>query len=170
MGFDPSAAAGVLKWANLGGACGGAVLGLLGMRYSMKTLTIAVMLMSTVMVNVFGHSPQDLASLTLICACTGFFTNAAIVGLYAIFAQAYPTHLRATGTGFAIGVGRGGSALAPVLAGYLFEAGYSVANVAATMSVAALLAAIALSLLKLKPAGGESVPAAAGDGAVTAGL
>ena len=170
MGFDPSAAAGVLKWANLGGASGGAVLGLLGMRYSMKTLTIAVMLMSTVMVNVFGHSPQDLASLTLICACTGFFTNAAIVGLYAIFAQAYPTHLRAFGTGFAIGVGRGGSALAPVLAGYLFEAGYSVANVAATMSVAALLAAIVLSLLKLKPAGSESVPTAASDGAVGARL
>jgi MFS family permease len=160
MGFDPSAAAGVLKWANLGGACGGAVLGLLGMRYSMKTLTIAVMIMSAVMVNVFGHSPHDLMSLTLICACTGFFTNGAIAGLYAIFAQAYPTHLRAFGTGFAIGVGRGGSALAPVLAGYLFEAGYSVANVAATMSVAALLAAIVLSLLKLKPAGGESVPAA----------
>ena len=170
MGFDASAAAGVLKWANLGGACGGAVLGLLGMRYGMKTLTIAVMIMSTVMVNVFGRSPADLTHLTLICACTGFFTNGAIVGMYAIFAHVYPTHLRAFGTGFAIGVGRGGSALAPVVAGYLLDAGYSVATVATTLSVAALLAAIVLSLLRMKPDSGESVPAAAGDGAVSASL
>src|SRR5581483_1695947 len=109
MGFDASSAAGVLKWANLGGATGGAVLGLLGMRYGMKTLTVTVMVISTIMVNVFGHSPHDLAGLALICASTGFFTNAAIVGMYALFAQAFPTHLRAFGTGFAIGVGRGGS-------------------------------------------------------------
>ena len=170
MGFDASSAAGVLKWANLGGACGGATLGLLGMRYGMKTLTIGVMILSTVMVNVFGRSPPDLAHLTLICACTGFFTNAAIVGMYAIFAQAFPTHLRAFGTGFAIGVGRGGSALAPVVAGYLFEAGYSIATVATTMSVAALFAATILSLLKLKPDSGASVPATAGDSPVGASL
>ena len=170
MGFDASAGAGVLKWANLGGATGGAVLGLLGMRYSMKTLTIAVMVMSTVMVNVYGHSPHDLASLALICACTGFFTNAAIVGMYAIFAQAFPTHLRAFGTGFAIGVGRGGSALGPVVAGYLFDSGYPLTTVAATLSVAALLAAGFLSLLKLKPDSGASVPATAGDSPVGASL
>ena len=170
MGFDASAAAGVLKWANLGGACGGAMLGLLAQRYGMKTLTIAVMVMSTVMVNVFGRSPHDITSLTLICACTGFFTNGAIVGMYAIFAHVFPTHLRAFGTGFAIGVGRGGSALAPVVAGYLLEAGYPVATVATTMSVAALIAAVVLSQLKMKPEGGESVPAATGDGAVSASL
>jgi len=170
MGFDASSAAGVLKWANLGGATGGAVLGLLGMRYGIKTLTVAVMVISTIMVNVFGHSPHDLTSLALICACTGFFTNAAIVGMYALFAQAFPTHLRAFGTGFAIGVGRGGSALAPVLAGYLFDAGYSIAAVASTMSVAALLAAIILSMLKIKPGSDESVPSAAGNSAVSASL
>ena len=139
MGFAASSATAVLKWANLGGACGGAVLGLLGMRYSMKTLTIGVMIMSTVMVMVFGHSPPDLERLSLICACTGFFTNGAIVGMYAIFAQAFPTHLRAFGTGFAIGIGRGGSALAPVVAGFLFQGGYSVPTVATAMSVSALI-------------------------------
>ena len=41
-------------------------------------------------------------------------TNAGIVGLYAIIAQVFPTHVRAFGTGFTIGVGRGGSVLAPI--------------------------------------------------------
>jgi benzoate transport len=151
LGFAPSAAAGVLVWANLGGATGGAVLGLLGMRFGMKPLTIAVMLMSTVMVVVLGRTPADLQRWQLAAAACGFFTNAAIVGMYAIFAQAFPTHIRAFGTGFAIGVGRGGSALAPWLAGVLFKAGWSLPTVSMTMSVAALIAAGVLSLLKLKP-------------------
>lgn len=151
MGFAASSAAGVLVWANLGGATGGAVLGLLGMRYGMKPLTIGVMIMSTVMVIVLGHTPPDLQRLSLVCACCGFFTNGAIVGMYSIFAQAFPTHVRAFGTGFAIGIGRGGSVLAPIVAGFLFKAGYSLPAVATTMAFAAVIAAGVLSLLKLKP-------------------
>src|SRR4029450_13612253 len=79
-----------------------------------------------------------------------FFTNAAIVGMYAIFAQAYPTHVRASGTGFAVGVGRGGSVLAPILAGFLFTAGWSLATVALTMSFGSLVATGILSFLKLE--------------------
>jgi benzoate transport len=151
MGFAASSAAGVLVWANLGGATGGAVLGLLGLRFAMKPLTIGVMIMSTVMVIVLGHTPPDLQRLALTCACCGFFTNGAIVGMYSIFAQAFPTHVRAFGTGFAIGIGRGGSVLAPIVAGFLFKAGYSLPTVATTMAFAALIAAGVLSLLKLKP-------------------
>jgi benzoate transport len=151
MGFAASSAAGVLVWANLGGATGGAVLGLLGLRFGMKALTIGVMLISTVMVIVLGHTPPDLHRLSLTCACCGFFTNAAIVGMYSIFAQAFPTHVRAFGTGFAIGIGRGGSVLAPIVAGFLFKAGYGLPAVATTMAFAALIAAGVLSLLKLKP-------------------
>ncbi len=151
LGFAPSAAAGVLVWANVGGATGGALMGLLGMRFGMKPLTIGVMVMSTVMVIVLGNTPADLQRWQLTAAACGFFTNAAIVGMYAIFAQAFPTHIRAFGTGFAIGVGRGGSALAPALAGYLFKAGWNLPAVSTTMSIAALIAAGVLSLLKLKP-------------------
>ncbi len=50
--------------------------------------------------------------------------------MYAIFAQAFPTHVRAAGTGFGIGVGRGGSVLAPIIAGYLFKDGVPVPTVA----------------------------------------
>ena len=44
LGFAPSSAAGVLVWTNVGGAMGGAVFGLLTQRYSVKTLTIGVLL------------------------------------------------------------------------------------------------------------------------------
>lgn len=151
MGFAASSAAGVLVWANVGGALGGAVLGLLTQRFGVKPLTIGVMLLSTVMVVLFGRSPADLAKLSLICAGAGFCTNAAIVGMYAIFAKAYPTHTRASGTGFAIGVGRGGSVLAPILAGFLFTGGVGLPAVSIVMALGSLLAAGVLFMLKLKP-------------------
>jgi len=151
MGFAASAGAHVVKWVNIGGACGGATLGLLGLRFGMKPLTVLVMILSTATVMNFGFTSHDLDKLSWACAAAGFCTNAAIVGMYSIFAQAFPTHVRAFGTGFAIGLGRGGSVLAPIVAGILFQKGYSLQTVASIMSFAALLAAGVLSLLKLKP-------------------
>jgi benzoate transport len=151
MGFVASAAAGVLVWANVGGAMGGALLGFLTLRYDVKSLTIAVLIMSTVMIVIFGRTPPDLGKLSLICAAAGFFTNAAIVGLYAIFAHAYPTHVRASGTGFAVGVGRGGAVIAPIVAGFLFEAGIGLPVVAVIMGLGSTVAALVLWFLKLHP-------------------
>lgn len=161
MGFEPSSAAGVLIWANVGGALGGATLGFLTIRFDLKRLTIAVLLLSTVMVSVFGHTPADLDRLALVCAVAGFCTNAGIVGLYAIFAHAFPTHVRATGTGFAIGIGRGGSVLAPVIAGFLFEGGMGLPGVSLFMASGSLIAAAVLALLRLQS---ESAPADAAAG------
>jgi MFS family permease len=150
FGFPASSAAGVLVWANVGGATGGAIFGLLTQRFDVKALTIGVLLLSTVGVGLFGGTPPDLARLSLICAVAGFFANAGIVGLYALIAQAFPTHVRAFGTGFAIGVGRGGSVLAPILAGFLFTAGYSLQIVSLTMATGSLVAAGVLLFLKLE--------------------
>jgi benzoate transport len=152
MGFTPSSAAGVLVWTNVGGATGGAVLGLLSLRLGLKPLTMFVLVMSTVMAAVFGLGQTTLIQLSLVCAATGFFTNGGIVGVYGILAKAYPTQLRATGTGFAVGVGRGGAMLAPIVAGLLFRAGHSLEFVAIAMGSGSLFAALALWGLPLRPA------------------
>jgi benzoate transport len=147
MGFAPASAAGVLVWANVGGATGGAVLGLLATRMPLRPLTIVALVGSVLMVSWFGRGQTDLVQLSLVVGIAGFFTNAGVVGLYAIFAQAFPTHVRATGTGFAIGVGRGGAALSPMLAGLLFQSGFGLQGVAIAMAAGAAIAAIAILLL-----------------------
>jgi benzoate transport len=151
LGFAASSAAGVLVWANVGGALGGLALGLLTLRFGVKPLTIVVLLLTTVMVALFGRTAPDLQKLSLICAGAGFCINAAIVGMYAIFAQAFPTHVRASGTGLAIGCARGASAAAPIIAGFLFEFGYGRPTVALLMSLGAIVSAGVLGLLRLKP-------------------
>jgi predicted MFS family arabinose efflux permease len=149
MGFAPSSAGYVLSWLNVGGATGGTVLGLLSQRYSVKVLTIIVMLLSTIAVTLFGRSPADLTRLILICMVAGFCTNAAITGMYAIFAKAFPTHVRASGTGMAVGVGRGGSVLAPIIAGYLFTS-YTLPTVSLLMGLGSLVAAMVLVNLRVE--------------------
>lgn len=150
MGFAPGSAAGVLAYANLGGAIGGTVFGLIALRIGVRPLTIFTMLASFGLIIWFGSGSDSIAQLSLMVFVTGLFTNSAIAGLYLLFARVYPTHVRATGTGFAIGVGRGGAALAPVLAGYLFQAGMSLQSVAAAMACGSLLGAVALALLREK--------------------
>jgi MFS family permease len=166
MGFTQSQGAGVLVWANIGGALGGTALGVLSRRFALKPLTMATMVLGCVAVIIFGRSPPDLVKISLLIATAGFFTNGAISGMYAIFAKAFPTHVRASGTGVAIGIGRGGSVIAPIIAGYLFQGGVSLPTVSAIMSLGSLSAAIVLSMLKLKldqtehPSEQESAPLA----------
>ena len=107
-------------------------------------LTVAAMLLSFLLVIAFGQGQADLAHLSLVAAIAGFATNAGVVGIYALLAASFPTRLRATATGFAIGIGRGGSALAPALAGWLFAIGYGLPTVALLMALGSLVAACAL--------------------------
>lgn len=151
MGFTQSQGSAVLTWANVGGMLGGALLGVLTLRYDVKRLTIVVMVLGAIAVGLFGHSAHQIGELSLLCAFALFCTNAGIVGMYAIFAHVFPTHVRSSGTGFAIGVGRGGSVLGPPLAGWLFDHHYSLPTVSMVLALGTLVAAGILSLLKLKP-------------------
>jgi benzoate transport len=149
MGYGREAPA-MLTWVSLGGATGGAVFGLLATRLGLKPLTLCTLIAGALMIMRFGHGAADAANLRTILTITGFFTNASIAGLYLLFAHVFPTHVRATGTGFAIGVGRGGAALGPVVAGYLFKAGVGVQPVTLLMACGSLLAAGALLALTVR--------------------
>jgi benzoate transport len=144
MGFAPSAAGGVLVWANVGGLIGSLLFSALALKVALRGLLIAAMVLSVVMVTVFGQGQADLAGLSWAAAAGGFFTNAGVVGFYALIAASFPTAVRAGGTGFVIGVGRGGAALGPIFAGLLFAGGFSLQAVAAIMALGSLLAAVAL--------------------------
>ena len=151
MGFHPSTAGGVLVWTNVGGLAGSLLLGFLSLRLQIRGLVVAALLCGAVGVAAFGMGQTELRQLTLAAAGAGFFTNAAVVGMYALFAQMFPTDVRASGTGFVIGFGRGGSALGPMLAGFLFAAGVGLSNVALAMAAGSVLAAILILMVRSKP-------------------
>jgi MFS family permease len=160
MGFVPALAAGVLVWVNVGGAIGGGLFGLLSAQVGLKRLTLVTLALSVVTVIVFGGSAANLSSLKIVACAAGFATNATICGLYSIFARAFPTELRATGTGFAVGVGRGGSAVAPYLAGVLFQRGLGLQTVAIIMAMGSLMAFFAILTLNLPDGDAKAIDAA----------
>jgi len=125
------------------------VFGLLAGRVGLKPLTIIIMVLNAIAIVFFGRTPADLQTLTWLGIVVGFFGNAAISGMYSIVAYAFPTHVRATGTGFVIGVGRGGAVLSPWLAGFLFNSGMPLPTLAIVMGMGSLLAAGALAMLRL---------------------
>jgi MFS family permease len=163
----------VLALSNFGGAAGGALFGLLAARIGLKPLTIVILLMNAAAIVIFGRTPADLSTLTWLAIAVGFFGNAAISGMYSLAAFAFPTHVRATGTGFVIGIGRGGAVLSPWLAGLLFDPSGVLRNlpveklswVAMVMAMGSLLSACALLLLRSnvghRPVAEETVPAPA---------
>lgn len=154
MGFTASAAGTVLVWVNLGGILGATVFALAVDRIGLRRLMSIVLFGSALWVVAFGQLPADLPALSAICALAGFFAMGAMSGLYATLAQVFPTRVRAVGTGFGIGVGRGGSILSPILAGVLFSAGFGLPSVAAVMALGSLLSVAVLFVLPLEAPGG----------------
>ncbi len=150
MGFAPALAGGVLVWANLGGAIGGAIFGWLTTRIELKKLTIIIMLLTSIFVALFGRTSADLDQIKMLAAFAGFFGNAGISGLYSLLAIAFPTEVRATGSGFVIGVGRAGAVISPILVGVLFQAGAALPTVAMVMGLGSLLASLVLISFKMR--------------------
>jgi len=147
MGFNPSSAGTVLVWANVGGAVGSLLLGLFASKFKLRPLVIGILFAAFGMVTVFGLGYSSIVKLSVVAAATGFFTNSAVVGLYALMAQVFPPEVRASGTGLVIGIGRGGAALGPVVAGYLFVAGFDLLDVSIAMGFGAIIAAAAVFYL-----------------------
>ena len=148
LGFGAPVAGGVLVWANVGGAAGALVISLLTQRFSVRKLVIGAMFGAALAVAAFGQAHATLTALSLTAGIAGFFSNGATAGLYAVFAQSFPARLRAGGTGLVIGIGRGGAALGPVAAGFLFAGGMRLALVALIMACGSLIGAGSLFLLR----------------------
>ncbi len=119
-GIAPPEAASVLTYANIGGAVGGGLFAFLLKKWDIKGPTILTAVLGAGAVAAFGIGYHSLFAWRTAGFFCMFFLNAAIVGYYAAFARGFPAYARATGTGFALGVGRAGAAGSPIIAGLLF--------------------------------------------------
>jgi benzoate transport len=149
MGFSPSDGAIMLMYANIGGAFGGIIFGLLTLRVDVKKLTMATLALSAVFITILGNM-TNLSHFAVFVTLCGFFGNAGIIGMYALFPVAFPTHVRASGTGFTVGMGRGGAYLSPIIVGFMFDRGFSLPMVTMLISTGALIGAGVLLFLRFQ--------------------
>lgn len=129
---------------SMGGVIGGSMLGWAAPRLGLVRLLIGAMLGTSATFLAFGMV-SGLFALQAIAVFAGMCVYGGIVGLYALLARGFPPELRVTGTGVAVGVGRGGAILAPSIGGVLIAGGTSIPLAIAIVGASALVAAALLA-------------------------
>jgi predicted MFS family arabinose efflux permease len=153
LGFDKSTATLVSVFLTSGGVIGGVIVGFLSARFGVIPVLIPWLVGTTIAVAVFGKVPADLTLLKASAASVGFLANGAVVGIYALMARAYPSTLRAGGTGVIIGVGRLGATTGPLVAGYMLSAnlGRDVTSIA--LGALSFVAAVIPMVIRIRGSG-----------------
>ena len=105
-----------------------------------KTISIFLFLTFLLMASFKLFVGTDI--LLLIYFLLGFSLQGGFVGLYAVAARLYPTEFKTTGAGWAIGMGRVGGILAPLIGGFLISIGLSLSANFFIFSIPALLASV----------------------------
>lgn len=82
-----------------------------------------------------------------VVAIVGFFIHASMISLYATTPTLYPPEIRATGTGWAIGLSRFGAVLGPWLTGTLLARGWTPSEIYPVFGIPTLLAACFVGVL-----------------------
>jgi AAHS family 4-hydroxybenzoate transporter-like MFS transporter len=127
---------------NVGGVVG-AILGAsvivrLGSRISMLTMAAGA-IAGAIVLTIIPIGPQNTFWVFAMLAWTGGLINAVQTTMYALAAHVYPTSIRATGVGTAVGFGRIGGVLSPSVGQWALESGGAPGYfrmIALTMSVA----------------------------------
>ncbi len=130
---------------NLGAFIGCNTFGFISDRLGRKPVFVAYLLIMAVLVWFFGHA-TTLREVIILGPFVGFFGTGFYSGFGAIFSEIFPTRARGTAQGFCYNVGRGVSAIAPPMIGYLVSK-YDFATGLATVSVFAVAAAVVVLTL-----------------------
>jgi len=159
LGASVSKAVLIGSMLQVGGVVGTFALGSVIDRFSFRALALVyfVAVFAVGAIGQLGHSAL-LVSLAIFAA--GFCVVGGQIAANALAAGFYPTSVRATGVGWALGMGRVGSIVGPLVGGMLLAAKWSTAAVflaAAGAALCAALAAFGLSRLTGGSAGSTAV-------------
>ncbi len=132
---------------SLGGVTGAILLGVLASRFEPRRLTAAYFVAGALMLILFSFSLGTLATALVVAVLVGLFLNGSVSGINVIVPSLYPAESRATALGLAVAVSRLGAVLAPLIAGFLLEAGWTPGSMFQVFAIPGLIGAAAVFLL-----------------------
>ncbi len=133
---------------QIGGVVGGFALAWLMQRWGPFVVLSVSYALTAVALAVLGTKVPDAASTTLLIVIMGNGVVGGQVALNVLSATIYPTTARATGVGWALGMGRFGGIIAPLVAGELMAAGIAIGRLFWLAIVPALICAGGVTLLR----------------------
>jgi len=142
LGASVSSAAVIGSMLQVGGVVGTFALGSVIDRFSFRALAL-VYFIAVFAVGAIGQLGHSAALVTSAIFAAGFCIVGGQIAANALAANFYPTSVRATGVGWALGIGRVGSIIGPLIGGALMTAKWSTGELFMTAASAALCAALA---------------------------
>jgi AAHS family 4-hydroxybenzoate transporter-like MFS transporter len=149
------------------GLFGTPVVGLLMDWFGPARMLALSFVLASACIAAIGSFASSHFELKVIVFLAGFFSVGAHLGLSALAGELYPTFMRATGVGWALGIGRFGSLISPVLGGLLLAWQWQVTPIFLAVAAPAFLAALSVLAVGFfsstqareeMPLAGEAVP------------
>ena len=142
LGSSVSASAAIGSMLQVGGVVGTFALGSIIDRFSFRALAL-VYFIAVFAVGAIGQFGHSIILVTVAIFAAGFCIIGGQIAANALAAAFYPTSVRATGVGWALGIGRIGSIVGPLVGGMLMTMKWSTASLFMAAAAAALCAALA---------------------------
>jgi AAHS family benzoate transporter-like MFS transporter len=133
----------VLNFGAMIGAIGG---GWMADRFNIKYVLIAMYALAAISISLLGFKVPTWA-LFMLVGLAGASTIGTQIVTYAFTGQFYPMAVRATGIGWASGVGRSGAILAPIVIGLLVSMALPLQQNFMAIAVPGVIAVLAVSLI-----------------------
>jgi MFS transporter, AAHS family, 4-hydroxybenzoate transporter len=165
LGASVSEAAVIGSMLQVGGVVGTFALGIVIDRFSFRALAL-VYFAATFAVAAIGQLGHSAVLVSIAIFAAGFCVVGGQIAANALTAGYYPTSVRATGVGWALGIGRAGSIIGPLVGGFLLAGKWSTPAVFIAAAAAALCAAVAA--LALSRIAGMTGQASSVDATLTA--
>ncbi len=125
-GYERADGVAALTMFNLGAVVGIVLIAIIGTSIKLaKPISIYFIGSALFLFGVYYQQPDTLFWLNLLIFVIGFLLQGGFTAMYALAARVYPAHVRATGMGWAAGLGRTGAIISPIFAGYLVSANWS---------------------------------------------
>ncbi|HVR89692.1 MAG TPA: MFS transporter [Novosphingobium sp.] len=151
LGIAPSKAALISAFFSIGGVIAGLAIAATATRFGLRASLNLALIGGGLMIVLFSRLSANVPLLIVAAGVAGFFVQGAMVALYAVLARTFPVEMRASGSGFVIGIGRVGSILPPLLAGVLAAAGLDRTGIAIVMAAPVIAALVLLAGFVIRP-------------------
>ncbi len=132
---------------NIGAFIGTVGIGWLATWFPINRLIFIYMVCAFIFMSIYANLSIGYGVMFGLILFIGISAQGGITGFYPAAARVYDANMRATGIGWAIGIGRSGAIIGPALFGILFDDGVTIQNMFIIFSIPLLLAGTAAVLI-----------------------